>query len=178
MLTAPVGAVRRVGGVGDDAARDLVVAEEAHVSGETFVVRDRVRWSEIDGAEIIYFGAYVRFIELAETELLREAGLPYSELFDRFNVWLPRVHLEFDFYAPAHLDEMLEVRTTIERIGRSSITLRMEIWSAERARQCALATMVVACVSRGTMDSQPLPEAIVTALEPYRVTAGSSRIDP
>ena len=148
------------------------------MSGAVFTIRDRVRWSEVDGAEIIYFGAYVRFIELAETELLRDVGLPYSEIFDRFDIWLPRVHLEFDFYAPARLDEMLEVRTTVERIGASSITLRMEIWSEERDQQCALATMVVACVGRDRLKSQPLPAAVVAALEPYRAIAGSSRTDP
>ncbi|TAM87892.1 acyl-CoA thioesterase [bacterium] len=162
-----------------DGSRNPRNDAEAYVSGGVFSVRDRVRWSEVDGAEIIYFGAYVRFIELAETELLREAGLPYSEVFDRFDIWLPRVHLEFDFFAPARLDEMLEVRTTIERIGTSSITLRMEIWSEERKRQCALAAMVVACVGRDSLTSQPLPAAVVAALEPYRIATGdSSRTAP
>ncbi|HVA36924.1 MAG TPA: thioesterase family protein [Candidatus Dormibacteraeota bacterium] len=135
---------------------------EAH-----FTVADRVRWSEVDRAGIIYFGAYVRFIELAETEMLRTVGLPFSEIFDRFDIWLPRVHLEFDFFSPARLDEMLEVRTTIERIGRSSIATRMEMWSLASGVQCAAARMIVACVDRETLTSQPLPEGILSALAPY-----------
>jgi acyl-CoA thioesterase FadM len=35
----------------------------------------------------------VRFFEIAETELFRSAGLSYGEVFDRFDVWLPRLHL-------------------------------------------------------------------------------------
>lgn len=133
-----------------------------------FTVSDRVRWSEVDGAGIIYFGAYVRFIELAEMELMRAVGLPYSDVFERFDIWLPRVHLEFDFFAPARLDELLEVRTRIARIGNSSITFRLEMWNQTAAKYCAQATMVVACVNRRTLASRPLPDDIVAALEPYR----------
>lgn len=135
--------------------------------GAPFKVFDRVRWSEVDGAGIIYFGAYVRFIELAETEMMREVGLPYGEVFDRFDIWLPRVHLEFDFYAPARLDELLEVRSSIERIGTSSIASHLEIWNQTTGRQCALAKMVVACIDRRTLQSRPLPAGMIAALEPY-----------
>ena len=30
--------------------------------------------------------------------LFRAVGLPYNVVFDQLNVWLPRVHLECDFY--------------------------------------------------------------------------------
>ncbi|MDE2571167.1 MAG: acyl-CoA thioesterase [bacterium] len=139
------------------------------MSVRPFVVSDRVRWSEVDGAGIIYFGAYVRFIELAETEMLRAVGLPYSEVFQRFDIWLPRVHLEFDFFSPARLDQLLEVRSTIERIGTSSITTQMEIWDTSAGVQCASARMIVACVDRATLATRPLPEPIVAALAPYRL---------
>ena len=63
----------------------------------------------VDKAGIIFYGAYVRFFEIAETELFRSAGVPYSEVFDRFDIWLPRVHLECDFRYPPRLDDHLRV---------------------------------------------------------------------
>ena len=48
-----------------------------------FTIDERVRWSAVDKAGIIFYGAYVRFFELAEMELFRQAGVPYSEVFDR-----------------------------------------------------------------------------------------------
>ena len=51
-----------------------------------FVIEEYVRWSDVDAAGIIFYGSYVRFIELAETELFRAAGLPYGEVFDRYGV--------------------------------------------------------------------------------------------
>lgn len=129
-----------------------------------FEVRDRVRWSDVDIAGIIYFGAYVRFIELAEMELFREIGYPYGEMFERLNIWLPRVHLDFDFYAPALMDDELLLRTHIEKLGASSITMRMIVHN-ERAREVdAAATLVVAAVDRATMKSRPIPEDLRAAL--------------
>jgi YbgC/YbaW family acyl-CoA thioester hydrolase len=59
----------------------------------------------LDRAGIIYYGQYLRFFEIAETELFRAAGLSYSEVFDRFDIWLPRVQIHFDFRRPLKLDD-------------------------------------------------------------------------
>ena len=86
-----------------------------------FTVDEYVRWSDVDKAGIIFYGAYVRFFEIAETELFRSAGVPYSEVFDRFNIWLPRVNLTCDFSYPARLDDRLRVAAYFTRFGTSSI---------------------------------------------------------
>ncbi|GAC1498907.1 MAG: tol-pal system-associated acyl-CoA thioesterase [Vulcanimicrobiaceae bacterium] len=123
-----------------------------------FEVRDRVRWSDVDIAGIIYFGAYVRFIELAETELFRELGYPYSEMFEKLDIWLPRVHLDFDFFKPALMDDELLIRSHIARLGTSSITLKMVVQNERSAEVNASATLIVATVDRKKMRCRPLPD--------------------
>ena len=39
---------------------------------------ERVRRGDVDAASIIFYGAYIRFFEFAETELFRSVGLPYG----------------------------------------------------------------------------------------------------
>ncbi|MFN2528142.1 MAG: acyl-CoA thioesterase [Candidatus Baltobacteraceae bacterium] len=129
-----------------------------------FEVRDRVRWSDVDIAGIIYFGAYVRFVELAETELFRALGFPYGEMFEMLDIWLPRVHLDFDFFAPALMDDELVLKTHIAKLGSSSITLRMTVHNARAEEVDAAATLVVAAVDRATMKSKPLPAELRDAL--------------
>ena len=53
-------------------------------------IKERVRWGDVDAARIIFYGAYIRFFEIAETELFRAVGLPYGRMFDELDVWLPR----------------------------------------------------------------------------------------
>ncbi len=129
-----------------------------------FEVRDRVRWSDVDIAGIIYFGAYVRFIELAETELFRDLGFQYSKMFDQLGIWLPRVHLDFDFYTPALMDDELVLRTHVAKLGGSSITLRMIVHNSRGNEVNAAATLVVATVNRETMKSIEIPELLRNAL--------------
>ena len=130
-----------------------------------FEVRDLVRWSDVDIAGIIYFGAYVRFIELAETELFRELGFPYSEMFEKLDIWLPRVHLDFDFFSPARMDDTLLCRTHIVKLGRSSITFRMVMHNLRDNAVDAFATLVIACSHRSEIKSVPIPPVLREALE-------------
>src|SRR5918996_623702 len=92
-----------------------------------FRVSEFVRWGDIDLAGIICYGAYVRFFEIAETELFRAIGLPYSQVFEKFDFWLPRVQLHFDFRRPALLDDRLDVEVWVSEIGTSSMRLQFEV---------------------------------------------------
>lgn len=139
--------------------------DDTPTGARVFEVRDRVRWSDVDIAGIIYFGAYVRFVELAETELFRALGFPYGKMFELLDIWLPRVHLDFDFFAPALMDDELVLKTHIAKLGSSSITLRMIVHNARAQEVDAAATLVVAAVDRASMKSKPLPLELRSALE-------------
>ena len=39
-----------------------------------YTIEERVRWGDVDAARIIFYGAYIRFFEFAETELFVSAG--------------------------------------------------------------------------------------------------------
>src|SRR6059036_2848303 len=70
-----------------------------------YVVEEYVRWSDVDFAGIIFYGSYVRFFEIAETELFRAAGLPHREFFDKFDIWLPRKAVHAEFFEPGRPEE-------------------------------------------------------------------------
>ena len=130
-----------------------------------FIIEEHVRWSDTDRAGIIYYGQFLRFFEIAETELFRSVGLPYSEVFDRFDIWLPRVQIHFDFRKPLLLDDLIEVSAYVGRFGNKSLTLRFEV--NKKDELAAEGHVVLACVSRSTFQSVPVPPPIVEALKPY-----------
>ena len=132
-----------------------------------FTIEEHVWWSDIDRAGIIYYGQFLRFFEIAETELFRGVGLPYSEVFDRFDIWLPRVQIHFDFRKPLVLDDPIEVSAYVGRFGTKSLTLRFEVIRKGESGLVAEGHVVLACVSRSTFKSVPVPAEIVKALTPY-----------
>jgi acyl-CoA thioester hydrolase len=125
-----------------------------------FTVDEYVRWSDVDRAGIIFYGAYVRFFEIAETEMFRALGLPYGEFFDRYGIWLPRVHFDCDFTYPARLDDRLRVAAYIGHFGRSSLTLSFDVLHADARRLCAAAREVLVCTDRQTLEPRPLPPEV------------------
>ncbi|HET7584425.1 MAG TPA: thioesterase family protein [Gemmatimonadaceae bacterium] len=140
-----------------------------------FVVNEYVRWGDIDLAGIICYGAYIRFFEIAEEEIFRAAGLPMKQMFDRYDLWLPRKVMHAEFFAPAVLDERLEVVTYFSRIGTTSLTINFDVFGPERTPLHAAAHEVVVCVSRAEMRKKPLPPDVVRAIEPFTMTSEAAR---
>lgn len=142
---------------------------------QLFTVDERVRWSAVDKAGIIFYGAYVRFFELAEMELFRAAGVPYGEVFDRWDMWLPRVHLESDFHYPARLDDELRVAAYFTRFGHRSLRINFDVLHLGAHRLAVSGHEVLVCTTRDTLESQPLPRQLVDMLAPHLMTVEEAR---
>lgn len=124
------------------------------------LVRERVRWRDVDVMGVVYYGNYVRFMEAAEAEFFRAAGVPaYEELARVHGIWLARVHLEMDFRAPARIDDELECRAVLAKIGGSSLHFRFPIDRADGTRVVDGA-LVLAALDRVAMKAVRIPDAV------------------
>lgn len=132
-----------------------------------FTIKERVRWGDVDAARIIFYGAYIRFFEIAETELFRAVGLSYGKIFDSLDIWLPRVHLECDFRRAATLDDLLEVSVYVGRMGTTSMRLDFEVRRNGEDQIVADAHFVLAAVRRDTFATVPIPAQLREFLSPY-----------
>jgi len=140
---------------------------------QKFTIEERVLWGDVDAARIIFYGSYLRFFEIAETELFRSVGMPYGRVFDELDIWLPRVHLECDFRRAAQLDDLLEVSVYVGKIGRTSMRLNFEVRrksSDGKLEEDLIATahFVMVATNRDGLQPVPLPEELRRAFEPYR----------
>ena len=140
-------------------------------SHKKFTIEERVRWGDVDAARIIFYGAYIRFFEYAETELFREVGLQYGVMFDELKIWLPRVHLECDFKRAARLDDLLEVSVFVGHFGRRSMRLNFEVRRNGEEELIATAHFVLAAVNQDTFETVPIPAELRERLAPYAAEA-------
>jgi YbgC/YbaW family acyl-CoA thioester hydrolase len=129
----------------------------------------------VDVAGILCYGAYLRFFEIAETELFRSAGLAYRDVFDRYDVWFPRAAIHSEFYRPARLDDRLRVAAYVGHVGTKSLTLNFEVLRDAPLTRGATGYQVLVCVDRTTLRSRPLPPQVVTALAPYTLAPEAAR---
>jgi acyl-CoA thioester hydrolase len=137
-----------------------------------YTIEERVRWGDVDAAGIIFYGAYIRFFEFAETELFRAVNLPYSVMFDELDVWLPRVHIECDFHRAAQLDDLLEVSVYVGRFGNRSMRLDFEVRRKGETPLVASAYFVLVSVRRDTCETVPIPQELRTRLAEYTTASG------
>jgi YbgC/YbaW family acyl-CoA thioester hydrolase len=140
-----------------------------------FIIEEYVRWSDVDFAGIIFYGSYVRFFEIAETELFRHCGLAYTDMFDRYDIFLPRKAVHSEFYWPARLDDRLRVAAYVGRVGTKSMTLNFDVLRHGSSALGAAGWMVLVCVDREHLKPRPLPAGLREALAPHTLTPEAAR---
>jgi YbgC/YbaW family acyl-CoA thioester hydrolase len=133
-------------------------------NARVFEARLQVQWADVDVAGIMYFAAYSRFAEYAEMQFFAELGFPYERVFNEHRFWLPRVHVEADYHAPALMSDWLRMRTHIEYVGASSLRWRTVFFNERTGEPGAVMTYAVAAIDAETKKSRPLPEAIRSVL--------------
>ena len=89
------------------------------------VVHRRVEFRDTDAAGIAHFSAFFVWLESAEHEVLRRAGIrlvdhPDGPAGDTFS-W-PRVSAACDYRSAVRFNDELDIAVAVEAIGRSSVT--------------------------------------------------------
>jgi acyl-CoA thioester hydrolase len=89
-------------------------------------IRVRVRYGETDQMGVVYHPNYLLYFETGRTELLRTAGLAYSEL-EKGGVFLVVTEASLTYRAAARYDEELQVVTTVDHVGKATIGFRYRV---------------------------------------------------
>ena len=100
-------------------------------SREFHLARD-VEWGDCDGAAIIYYPTYVRWMDAATWALVREVGFD-AERMRTENRALPVVTTECQFLIAARHGDRCAVRSRIERIGWKSFVVAHDIVRSDGA---------------------------------------------
>lgn len=102
----------------------------------------RVRWGECDAQGIVFNAQYMNFIEVAQAEYFRNLGMRIYDADSRRYFDLATVKATLEYMAPARVDDMLEIYLGVARIGISSLTLKAEMYLADRAQPIHRAEVV------------------------------------
>ena len=121
------------------------------VSGE---IQVRVRYAETDRMGLLHHANYLVYFEQARTELLRAVGATYKDMEDQ-GYFLVITRVEVRYKLPAHYDDILTIRTTVERVTYVRIDHKYEVLRGNDL--IAEGSSTLACVGR---DGRPqaLPE--------------------
>jgi acyl-CoA thioester hydrolase len=125
----------------------------------------RVYYEDTDALGMVYYANYLRFAERARTEMLRRLWPDYAALSTRFELAFVVRRCLVDYLAPARLDDRLEVRTGLVRIGGASLDLEQSVF---RGGRLLVRLEVRLALIASTLRAMRLPPALIEALLPLR----------
>lgn len=119
----------------------------------------KVRYSDTDAQGIVFNGNYATYFDDTLTDLFDLVGYPWGEV----EVVLGR--MEIDYRSPARLGEVLVTGARVERIGNTSMTIRLATWEQSTGRVVAEAKQIQVVVSGKDFRPVPVPDDLVAAVE-------------
>lgn len=123
----------------------------------------RVFYEDTDAGGNVYHANYVKFCERARTEWLRKLGISQSFFLEQNSGFVVR-KLELDCKAPAKLDDLLIVTTTITQLKRATVCFEQVIVNEQGKVLCQL-DVVIAYVNLQQAKPCKIPEQIIGAFQ-------------
>ncbi|HET6521274.1 MAG TPA: YbgC/FadM family acyl-CoA thioesterase, partial [Geminicoccaceae bacterium] len=126
----------------------------------------RVYYEDTDAAGIVYHANYLKFAERARTELLRLLDLDHVGLGREDGGAFAVRRCTIDYLAPARLDDLLEVRTRLLRLGGATLDLSQRVCRGDDG--AALAALELTLVRLdGRLRPLRLPRRLRAALQEF-----------
>lgn len=116
----------------------------------------RVYSEDVDQMGIVYHANYLCFFERARSEMLRARELSLSQLAS-YDCHFAISEVQIHFRAPARLDDLLKVETTVGKRHSCSIVFEQGIQNQDNTLICE-AQIKIVCVN-GAMKVQRIPTA-------------------
>ena len=130
---------------------------------EAFAHRCRVYYEDTDAGGVVYYVNYLKFMERARTERLRELGFSQSQLAEDNLLFV--VHSsQARYHAPARLDDALRISATVVELNRASLRFVQQVWREDDATLLCEGQFVVAAVRADTFKPRAIPPALRDAL--------------
>lgn len=101
-----------------------------------------VYYEDTDLAGIVYYANYLKYIERARTEWVRDMGIDQSALKAEDGIVFAVKRVEADYVLPAKFDDDLSVETQLEAMTGARIVLTQEVKRGEELLFSALVTIV------------------------------------
>jgi len=126
-----------------------------------FVWPVRVYYEDTDAGGVVYYANYLKFMERARTEWLRELGFEQDRLLEEYGIIFAVRQVELGYHRPARFNELLEVGAKIARRGKASLTFYQEVRRRQDRTLLCSGQIKIACVDRDGMRPAPIPSVLL-----------------
>jgi acyl-CoA thioester hydrolase len=124
----------------------------------------RIYYEDTDAGGIVYNANYLKYVERARTEWLRELGISQSDLLTKDIGFVVR-KVQMDNLFAGKLDDQLTVVSTIKQLKKASIIFSQDVYNQINRKLCTI-EVLIAFVDLSNNQIKPcaLPQEILGAL--------------
>ncbi len=123
----------------------------------------RIYYEDTDSGGVVYHSNYLKFMERARTEWLRDFEIDQKALKDNLNLMFVVHEIDIKFIRPAVFNDEIEVQTKLEKLGSVKIELEQKIF---RSSEILIESrVVVASVNSISMKPMRIPNEIKLLME-------------
>ncbi len=87
----------------------------------------RVYYEDTDSGGVVYYANYLKFMERARTEFLRQHGFEQDQLIDKQNIIFAVRSVQCDYKSPARFNDELFVSAKIIELKKASMLFEQKI---------------------------------------------------
>ena len=138
----------------------------------------RVRWGECDRQGIVYYGAYLDYLETAQGAYFRNLGFSLYKLAETGHFDTATVKVTIEYKAPARVEDLLDVYFRIGRFGSTSLTALMEIYGHGTETLLTSAEAVYVGYDASTGEKKQVPDDLRAVVGTYEDTGVPPSLDP
>ena len=122
----------------------------------------RVYYEDTDAGGVVYYGNYLKFVERARTDFLRDSGTDHTALAAKTGAFFVVRRAEVEYLSPGRLDDVIEVKTIVTRIGKTSIDMSQDCYNQHGTKLANVLIQIVCVVNDGNkIKSTKLPEDLI-----------------
>jgi acyl-CoA thioester hydrolase len=127
----------------------------------------RVYYEDTDSGGVVYYANYLKFMERARTEMLRDLGYEQDRLQQELGIIFAVRSASIQYKKPARFNDELNVITSIASLGKASIHFRQSIYLATTHHADATAGLLadaeikIACLNAEQFTPQIIPSTII-----------------
>jgi len=123
----------------------------------------RSRYSETDKMGYVYYGHFLKYFEVARTEMVRSFGVSYAEMEEK-GFMLPVVSAELEYKAPVLYDE--EIRIDLELFDVPGIRLNTyyKVYSVKTGQLKTRGKVVLVFMDATSRRPVRAPESFINSL--------------
>jgi acyl-CoA thioester hydrolase len=107
----------------------------------------RVYYEDTDFSGRVYHASYLRFLERGRTEWLRGRGFAHRDMAERSGLVFAVRSLQIEYLAPAMMDDLLTVETSVAAVRGASIQFQQRVLRGDK--ELVTAAVLVAAIRDG-----------------------------